>query len=200
MTYRINKTDGTILSEVRNGLIDQISTSLTLIGSNFAGYGEFLNENFVKLLENFSSTDEPTHPITGQLWFDVSQSVLKVYDGTRFKNASGPMVKSTKPISVVAGDIWFDSTNNVMWFYDGADWVMVGPDHDYIRSRPISLCLETGTRAESDAATYTLLVLNQVAPVDEYANNTMARIFCTGQVSKLRVYKLESGSWTVQQQ
>jgi tRNA A37 methylthiotransferase MiaB len=68
MSYILNKTDGSKITEIIDGVIDQTTTDLTLIGKNFSSYGEFLNENFIHLLENFSSTAQPNKPITGQLW------------------------------------------------------------------------------------------------------------------------------------
>ena len=54
MSYLINKTDGTLLIEVVDGTVDQVSTDITLIGKNATSYGEFINENFVRMLENFA--------------------------------------------------------------------------------------------------------------------------------------------------
>ena len=53
MAYIINLTNGTQLTSVEDGTIDP-STTLKLVGKNYAGYGEIQNENFVHLLENFS--------------------------------------------------------------------------------------------------------------------------------------------------
>ena len=53
MAYQINKTDGTIVATVADGQVDTLSTDITLIGKNYSGFGESLNENFVKLLETF---------------------------------------------------------------------------------------------------------------------------------------------------
>ena len=58
MAYTVNKTDGTILATVADGTINT-TTDLTLIGKNYAGYGEFFNENLIKLLENFSNSSAP---------------------------------------------------------------------------------------------------------------------------------------------
>ena len=77
MAYQINKTDGTILSTVADGQIDANSSDITLIGRNYSGFGEILNENFVKILENFASSATPQNPIRGQIWFDASESKLK---------------------------------------------------------------------------------------------------------------------------
>jgi hypothetical protein len=127
MTYKINKTDGSLLTEIVDSTVDQIATDLTLIGKNVAGYGEFFNENLVKLLENFANTSEPNNPITGQIWFDTAQNRLKVYDGNGFKIGSGPIVTGTPPISLVQGDLWIDSAENQLHFFDGTDLQLAGP-------------------------------------------------------------------------
>ena len=49
MSYKLNKTDGTILTDLVDGTVDNTSSDLTLIGRNYSGFGEFLNENFIKL-------------------------------------------------------------------------------------------------------------------------------------------------------
>ena len=53
MAYKLNKTDGTLLVDLIDGTIDTNSTSLTLVGRNYSGYGEAFNENFISLLESF---------------------------------------------------------------------------------------------------------------------------------------------------
>ena len=128
MSYRINKTNGDLLVDLVDGQINTTSTNLTLVGRNYAGFGESINENFVKLLENFSGTVAPGTPITGQLWFDTTGQRLQVYNGTSFKSAGGPIVSTTQP-TMVSGDLWIDSLNNQLHFYDGTDLVLVGPEY-----------------------------------------------------------------------
>ena len=60
MSYQLNKTDGTLLTALIDGQIDTASTNLTLVGKNYTGYGEAFNENFIKLLENFSNRNRRT--------------------------------------------------------------------------------------------------------------------------------------------
>ena len=81
MAYTINKTDGTIIAQVEDGVLNN-DTSVQLIGRNYQSYGEPFNENLVKLLENSASTTAPTNPIRGELWYDVTALQLKVYDGS----------------------------------------------------------------------------------------------------------------------
>ena len=126
MAYTINTTDGSIFATVADGTINTTS-SLTLVGKNYAGYGEFLNENVLKLLESGANTTQPSAPLTGQLWFDKTAAVLKVYNGTLFKNLGSATASSTAPTSVVAGDLWFDTTNAQLKVYDGSAFILVGP-------------------------------------------------------------------------
>lgn len=128
MSYQLNKTDGTVLTDLIDGQIDTESTNLTLVGKNYKGYGEFFNENFIKLLENFANTAAPSNPLTGQLWWDTSDQRVKVYDGTVWKASGGPFVQNTRP-QMVAGDLWIDNLNNQFYAYDGTDTILVGPDY-----------------------------------------------------------------------
>ena len=126
MAYTVNKTDGTILATVADGTIDT-TTDLTLIGKNYAGYGEFFNENLVKLLENFSNTSAPASPVAGQMWWDKTNSLLKVYTGTSFKTVSSSTASASTPATGVTGDLWWDTTNGQLKVYNGSTWTTIGP-------------------------------------------------------------------------
>ena len=126
MSYTINLTDGTIFAVVADGTINTDS-SQTLVGKNYAGYGEFLNENYIRLLENASNTSAPGAPLTGQLWWDKTNSVMKVYNGTVFKVISAATASASQPSSNIAGDLWFDTTNGQLKAYSGSAFVTIGP-------------------------------------------------------------------------
>jgi len=159
MAYQINKTDGTIVATVADGQIDTLSTDLTLIGKNYSGFGEALNENLIKLLENFSSTASPTHAIAGQIWFDTSESKLKVYNGTAFIPVSSATIAGTQPGTLGIGDLWFNSTDEQLYFYDGTIPILLGPS--YSSSQSLS-----GLRVDSILDT-----LNQTRVVTSLYNN-----------------------------
>jgi hypothetical protein len=127
MTYLITKTDGSTLTQVADGVLDQTTTDLTLIGKNASGYGNYIDNNFVHLLENFSNVVQPIHPITGQLWFDTSENRLKVYDGITFKVSGGTIISNTTPSGITAGDLWIDSNRQQLYFNDGTSTKLAGP-------------------------------------------------------------------------
>jgi hypothetical protein len=127
MTYRINKTDGNQLVDLPDGTFDTDSTSITLIGRNVTSFGEALNENLVKLLENFASSSAPESALKGQLWYDTGSGRLNVYDGLNFRAAGGPVISPRNPTDLVAGDLWLNNLTNQLWFYDGLDLTLAGP-------------------------------------------------------------------------
>ncbi len=127
MSYILNKTDGTLLVTLVDGSIDTTSTDITLVGRNYKGFGEFINENYIKMLENFSSSSAPTNPLKGQLWYDTADARLKIFNGSDWKVAGGPIVSNQEPNNLVAGDLWIDDAKNRLYFYDGTDLVLVGP-------------------------------------------------------------------------
>lgn len=126
MAYTINLTDGAIFATVADGTINTAS-SMVLVGKNYAGYGEFLDENFIHLLENGSNTVPPGAPLTGQLWWDKGTNTMKVYTGTTFKTISSATASTTAPSNNVVGDLWWDTTNQQLKVWNGASFVLIGP-------------------------------------------------------------------------
>ena len=126
MSYTINKTNGTIFDVVEDGTTNTTS-SVTLVGKNYAGYGELHNENFIHLLENSANTTQPPAPIAGQLWYDTTNNLLKIYTGTQFKVISSATAAGSAPSGTVTGDLWYDTTDAQLKVYTGSSWMVVGP-------------------------------------------------------------------------
>jgi len=126
MAYTINLTNGTIFATVADGTINT-SSSMTLVGKNYAGYGEFLDENFIHLLENSADSSAPGAPLTGQLWWDAGNNLLKVYNGSTFKTISAATASGSAPSSNVTGDLWYDTTNAQLKVWTGSTWLLIGP-------------------------------------------------------------------------
>ena len=127
MAYSINKTDGTLLATVADGQVDDLTTDITLIGKNYSCFGESLNENFIKLLENFASTSRPENPIRGQIWVVAGEAKLKVYTGTGFVPVSSASISNSQPAQPGAGDLWFNNISKQLYFYDGTGFILLGP-------------------------------------------------------------------------
>ena len=129
MPYILFKTDGTRLARVDDASLD-VSTSLSFVGRNYSGYGQVVNENFLKLLENFSNDTQPEKPIRGQLWFDKLNGRLNVsYDGRSFKGIASIFVQENTPPSsaLVTGDLWWDKNAFQLKAFDGSQFQSVGP-------------------------------------------------------------------------
>ena len=127
MAYEINNTFGTKIVSLADGTLDTTTTDLALFGKGYAGFGEKLNENFVKILENFNNTSAPSNKIQGQLWFDQTNKQLNVYTGTKFKPVGSPTNSTSQPSNAVTGDLWFDTANTQLYIYTGSAFVLIGP-------------------------------------------------------------------------
>jgi hypothetical protein len=126
MAYTINLTNGSVFATIADGTINT-NSSMVLVGKNYAGYGEFLDENFIHLLENGSNNTAPTAPLTGQLWWDSGNNLLKVYNGTVFKTISAATSSATAPANNVTGDLWYDTTNQQLKVWTGTAFLLIGP-------------------------------------------------------------------------
>jgi hypothetical protein len=129
MAYILNKTNGTVLTTVQDATIDQ-TTSLTFVGKNYAGYGEYFEENFVGLLENFANATAPVNPLQGQLWFNSDTKQISVYDNNRFKGIGSVTIGNpTNYTSTATGDLFWN--NGILYGYDGgvngSGLVQIGP-------------------------------------------------------------------------
>lgn len=127
MSYLINKTNGDALVVLADGTIDT-TTSLSLVGRNYVGYGEAQNENFISLLENFANDGAPTRPLTGQTWYDTDTGILKVYDGTSWQPIGTATLSTTEPTAPSNGTLWLKTPNNQLYVWKDTDWIFVGPE------------------------------------------------------------------------
>ena len=90
MPYTIDySTSSKTAIVVNDGTVDT-TTSLSLIGKNYTNFGELLNEDLLHLLENFANASAPSNPTEGQLWYDTTNSVLKLYDNGQWYTMGAP--------------------------------------------------------------------------------------------------------------
>lgn len=126
MPYIINKADGTPLTTLEDGTIDN-STSIGLIGRNYTGYGETQNENFLFLLENFANGSPPARPVEGQSWFNKSTKTLYSYNGTSW-NPVGAAYIGDIPPAETDGQLWYKLNSEQLFVYYNGFWKLIGPE------------------------------------------------------------------------
>ena len=95
MAYTIIRSNGTTLTTIQDGTINTTSTTLGLPGRNYAGYGQTLNTNFVKLLENNASDTPPPNSLKGQLWYNTTLNTLNVCPADNTTNAQAWLTLTT---------------------------------------------------------------------------------------------------------
>jgi hypothetical protein len=145
MAYTIYNNDETVLLILADGEIDTDTTALTLVGKNVNNYGQYVNNNFTKLLTNFASPNVPVAR-TGQLWYDSANSKLMVHNGVEFDPVYGATISGTQPTTTSTGDIWYNSVDSSLniwsgnplnqWFkadprvYEGSKYGIFRPEDD----------------------------------------------------------------------
>ena len=125
MPYVISTTDGSEIFVVDDqGFNTQ--TAVTLPGRNVPDYGEPVNTNFIHMLENFANDTPPqsTSVLTGQLWYDTSDGIFKVYDGTAWVQIGKVPVSETPPAGNQSdGNFYFDESIRKLKVYYDNGWI-----------------------------------------------------------------------------
>jgi hypothetical protein len=128
MSYTLNHTNGTFLTTVSDGSIDN-TTDLTFVGKNYSGYGTIINQDLVKLLENFAGSVQPTKSLLGQIWYDSGNRKVKFYTGSRYKAQANIESGNNYPTDMTDGDLFWNISEQRLYIYDAtyATWRIVGP-------------------------------------------------------------------------
>ena len=108
MAYTIIRSNGSVLTTIQDGTINTQSTSIGLPGRNQASYGQVIDTNFVRMLENFANDSVPINPIRGQLWYNTLDSTLRVCPADSTTVASNWIVLTS---STSAGDTTLGNVN-----------------------------------------------------------------------------------------
>lgn len=86
------------------------STSLKFNGKATLNFGEWQQQNLLRVLENFASATAPTNPTIGQHWYDSTNSVIKVYTATGWSsdvNLDGGVLSFKDPQHPTANTKYF---------------------------------------------------------------------------------------------
>ena len=156
MSYTIYLTNGSQLTTIADGTLNTAACSMALPGKNYAGYGIYLDDNFVHLLENSSNGTAPGAPLVGQLWWDSANKIMNVWNGTVWKTISSATSSSSAPTSNVQGDLWYDTVNQQLNVYSGTTWILVGPAFTNAQGTTGAI---PATVSDNSAVTHTILQL-----------------------------------------
>ena len=131
------------------GVVNADHTSLLLTGKGVINWGEAVQENLIRLLENFASQYAPLNPTEGQIWYDASENnkSLKIWNGLAWiKLADLLHVEGSTqfildllekllrnfafisaPDNPVEGQLWYDATpgNKTLKIWNGLEWIIV---------------------------------------------------------------------------
>lgn len=173
MSYTITRTDGTTLLTLSDSRVDQLTTSLSLIGKNVESYGQYYNNNLVGMLENFASVNQPRSPLIGQLWYNKADGRMYVYGSESiFKPVAGAVVSTTKPTVANEGDFWIDLVNKQLWFTpDGTNFVLAGPQYSEVAGKSgwiVENILDTAKNPHVIASLYSNNTLLGIAAAESF--------------------------------
>ena len=128
-SYTVTLTDGSVFAVIPDGTLNNDS-SMTLIGQNYVGgYGEFQDDNFIRLLETGANSTPPASPLIGQLWYNSVTKQINVFTGNGFKPVNGAASSTSAPTVCSTGDLWFNTTAQTLSVYSGNVWIEVGPSN-----------------------------------------------------------------------
>lgn len=129
----IYKSNGELFTSLADGTTSTLDDApVILAGRNFAGYGKILNENQLRLVENFASDNPPPGSVLGQFWYNTRTNQVYIYKGDSigYKAVALQITSAEEPRSPEVGDVWFDTIRDQLKLYNGNEWKVIGPDFD----------------------------------------------------------------------
>lgn len=132
MPYIVSNSDGSQTVTVSDSVVDTSSYSLALIGRNVSNYGQYFAQNTIRHLENFASTTAPSPGVKliGQLWYDKSEDVMRVWDGSVWKRSTNIVIgnETNRPTQALAGGgtSFFNTETNKLEIHNGSSWKFAG--------------------------------------------------------------------------
>lgn len=179
MAYTIIKSDGNVLTTIADGTLNTANTSLGLPGRNYAGYGNVLDTNFVRLLENFADGSVPSNPIRGQLWCDIS-------------NVENPVLRLCKSDGDVTVNNWIVlSSSTSAGNSQLGNLTVTGDAHVYG-----NLTVDDTISTDNIVAN-TVTVNDSLTSANITATSANLATIITGNITSLSGGAILNGNWTV---
>jgi hypothetical protein len=206
MTIIVQDRRGNTAATIADSTVD-VTTPLTLIGRNYAGFGKALNEDLYHLMENFASDSAPSSPAEGMFWYAPTAGSMKFRSATAWVEVMTASSASGALLSRMSGadSISFATTGsvNVHTGAVGAKTIVTA-----VLLIPQSGASVTGTNVPSFALEITaasgdicdtipMTKLNSDAKCFFYNISGTNRIVTGGDVIKLNKKKAVSGGDTL---
>ena len=183
MAYIITKTNGDTLVTVPD-TEKNTDYGVTLVGRNYSGYGVYLNDNFISLMENFANGISPAAPLEGQLWFNTTTDTLSLWNGTAWRplgvltnSGSAPGASGTE-----VGHMWWDNLNYQLKVWSG-ETVYPRTATQTITLGNIVSVTSTGSIAAGDFVTHANISAVDRIVVEQVLNTTQIRISTAANIS-----------------
>lgn len=194
MAYDVTKSNGERLSIVADRTVDSSTSSISLIGKNYTGYGEIMAENLVHMLENFSSPTAPENPILGQLWWQSSTEKLKVYTATTLTT------DGWEPVNPPLAKIKTKTTDYTVAENDHGSYIRANSSSSITIKLPSSPAVPVGTSitiGRAGSGDVTIAGLNSNAIVEPASiTKTIASQF--GRVNAIKVSQVvDVATWEI---
>lgn len=197
MAYTITKTNGDVLTTVPDTELNT-EYGITLVGRNYSGYGLYLNDNFVRLIENFADATAPAIPVSGQLWFSTTTKELSVWEGSTWKNVAYISDAGTEPGATgrQIGDLWWDNVNYQLKLWSGLSTNALSATQT---SEGTELQItSTANLAVGDTVTHSNIALSEEVMIEQILSSTNVRITSSQPVGNGETVTFTRGSgWYV---
>ena len=181
MSYTITKTNGDSLVTIPDTELNT-DYGLFLVGRNYSGYGIYLNDNFVALMENFSKSTAPATPLEGQLWWNNSDNDLQVWSGDVWKKIGHVTASGSAPTASGrnVGDLWWDTTNQQLKAWAG-ETTTTSPSVYRTTGYEVSLVTATAIRV-GDVLTTANILSNASVAVTQILSTSNVRVSTTASI------------------
>ncbi len=142
--YSIKHTDGVRTITIQPGTLNGpggvlTDSDLQLYGQGTLQWGAGVDQNQLRLIENFAVEEKVlspgtpqdevdigvtgagvNNPVIGQQWYNTTDTVLYAYNGAAWVPGGTVFESAVEPTNPVTGTLWYDTVNDQLMVYDTA--------------------------------------------------------------------------------
>lgn len=200
MVLNISNYDGSQFITIPDNYLNTTSSSLEMPGRGYQGYGTAINQDLLWLMQHFARGTPPDVPVAGQIWWDTSCSLLKVYNGVQWLSGSSVPLTGLQPANPVDGSMWWDTSHNPpqLNIYANGAWKWIGPPgYEYWTSTQNNIPYANRVYSVGSAA-YQLSELH-TANVNVYQDATVGRYLTVANSASFGTFITSQGTNAVYQ-